>query len=111
MIDEIVIDEDLEKSDTEIETYESINEFEFPQEYEDGVVITLDDSNGKETNDPRIQSMFKRSRHNYLSIFIINQHYYELPKKLSKQMVISITSQNQTTTEMFKISSKKKQPW
>ena len=25
--------------------------------------------------------MFKRSRHNYLTIFIISQHYYELPKK------------------------------
>ena len=26
--------------------------------------------------------MFKRSRHNNLSIFIISQEYYELPKKM-----------------------------
>ena len=32
-------------------------------------------------NDPRVQFMFKRSRHNNLSIFIISQDYYELPKK------------------------------
>ena len=32
-------------------------------------------------NDPRVQAMFKRSRHNNLSIFIISQDYYELPKK------------------------------
>ena len=31
--------------------------------------------------DPRIQAMFKRSRHNNLSIFIISQDYYELSKK------------------------------
>ena len=32
-------------------------------------------------NDPRVQAMFKRSRHNSLSIFIISQDYYGLPKK------------------------------
>ena len=32
-------------------------------------------------NDPRVQAMFKRSRHNNLSIFIISQDYYELHKK------------------------------
>ena len=32
-------------------------------------------------NDPRVQAMFKRSRHNNLSIFIISQDYYELPKE------------------------------
>ena len=32
-------------------------------------------------NDPRVQAMFKRSRDNNLSIFIISQDYYELPKK------------------------------
>ena len=31
-------------------------------------------------NDPRIQRMFKRSRHNKLSTFTISQEYYELPK-------------------------------
>ena len=32
-------------------------------------------------DDPRVQAMFKRSRHNNLSIFIISQDYYELGKK------------------------------
>ena len=32
-------------------------------------------------NDPRVQAMFKRSGHNNLSIVIISQDYYELPKK------------------------------
>ena len=32
-------------------------------------------------NDPRVQAMFERSRHNNLSISIISQDYYELPKK------------------------------
>ena len=32
-------------------------------------------------NNPRVQAMFKRSRHIKLSIFIISQDYYELPKK------------------------------
>ena len=32
-------------------------------------------------NDPRVQAMFKRSRHNNLSFFIISQDYYELPKR------------------------------
>ena len=32
-------------------------------------------------NDPRVQAMFKRSRHNNLSIFIISQDFYEIPKK------------------------------
>ena len=32
-------------------------------------------------NDPRVQVMFKKLRHNNLSIFIISQDYYEPPKK------------------------------
>ena len=31
-------------------------------------------------NGPHVQAMFKRSRHNNLSIFIISKDYYELPK-------------------------------
>ena len=81
VIEEIVNNEDFEKSDTEIETYESIQELKFPQEYDDGGNIILDDLNGKEMNDPRVQAMFKRSRHNNLSMFIISQYYYELPKR------------------------------
>ena len=32
-------------------------------------------------NDPRIKASFTRSRPNNLSIFIISQDYYELPKR------------------------------
>ena len=32
-------------------------------------------------NVPRVQAMFKRSRHNNSSIFKISQDYYELPKR------------------------------
>ena len=53
----------------------------FPQEYENNSIIILDDLNQKEMDDPRVQAMFKRSRHNNLSIFIISQDYYELSKK------------------------------
>ena len=40
-------------------------------------------------DDPRVQAMFKRSRHNNSSIFIISQDYYELRKKQYAAMVIS----------------------
>ena len=32
-------------------------------------------------DDPRVQAMFKRSRHNNLNIFIISQDYSELSKE------------------------------
>ena len=47
MIDEIVNNKDFEKSDTEIETKESIEELKLPQEYEDGGIIKLGDLNEK----------------------------------------------------------------
>ena len=81
VIKEIVNSKDFEKSDTEIETYESIEELKYPREYDDWGVIILDDLNEKEMNDPRVKAMFKRSRHNNLSIFIISQDYYDLPKR------------------------------
>ena len=79
--DEIVNSKDFEKSNTEIENFESIEELKFPQEYENNSIIILDDINQKEMDDPRVQAKFKRSRHNNLSIFIISQDYYELSKK------------------------------
>ena len=82
VIDELVSNQDFEKSDIEIETYESIEELKFPQEYDDGGIIILDDLNEKELNDPHVQAMFKRGRHNKVSKFIISQDYYELPKKI-----------------------------
>ena len=42
-INDIVNIKDFEKSDNEIETYESIEELKFPQENDDGGFIILDD--------------------------------------------------------------------
>ena len=81
VIEELVNNKDFEKSDTEIETFESIENLKFPQECENNSIIMLDDLNQKEMNDPRVQAMFKRSRHNRLNFFIISQDYYELSKK------------------------------
>ena len=81
VIEELVNDKDFEKSDTEIETFNNIEELKFPQEYENNSIIILDDLNEKEINNDKIQAMFKQGRHNNLSIFIISQDYYELPKR------------------------------
>ena len=81
VIKKIVNNKDCEKSDTEIETYESIEELKFPQEYENNSIVILDDLHQKELDNPRVQAMFKRSRHNNLCIFIISLDYYELSKK------------------------------
>ena len=81
VIEEIVNNKDFQKSDTEIETFDNIDELKFPQEYEKNSIIMLDDLNEKEINNDKIQAMFKRGRHNQLSIFINSQDYYELPKR------------------------------
>ena len=81
VIEELINKKDIEKSKIEIETYESIENIKFPQEHENNSIIILDDLNQKEMYDPRVQAMFKRSRHNNLFIFIISQDYYELSKK------------------------------
>ena len=36
-------------------------------------------------NDPRVQAMFKLSRHKNLSISIVSQDYYELPERTIRQ--------------------------
>ena len=81
VIDEIVNNKDFQKSDTEIETFDNIEDLKYPQEYENNSIIILDDLNEKEINNEKIQAMFKRGRHNNLSTFVISQDYYELPKK------------------------------
>ena len=72
VIEELIKKKDFQKSDTEIETFDNIEELKFPQEYENNSIIILDDLNQKEMDDPRVQAMFKRSRHNNLSIFIVS---------------------------------------
>ena len=81
VIEEIVNNKDFEKSDTEIETFESIEELKYPQEYENNSIINLDELNEKEMDDATVQAMFKRTRHNNLSIFIISQDCHKFGKK------------------------------
>ena len=81
VIEELVNSEYFQKSDTEIENYKSIEEMKYPQQHEKNSIIILDDLNEKEINYDKIQAMIKRGRHNNLSMFIISQDYYELPKK------------------------------
>ena len=45
VIDEIVNKKHFEKSKTEIETYESIEELKFPRKYDAGGIVVLDDLN------------------------------------------------------------------
>ena len=73
VINEVVKNKDFGKTDTEVETYESIEELNFAQEYDDGVIVIVDDRKEKEMNDPRVQAMFKRSIHINLSIFKTSQ--------------------------------------
>ena len=81
-IDDIISDEKFEPSDVEICVYENIDELKYSQDYQgESTVIILDYLNEKELNDSRVQALFKRSRHNNISIFIISQDYYELPKR------------------------------
>ena len=47
VIEERVNNKDFEKSNTEIETHESIEELKFTQKFDDGGVIILDDLKGK----------------------------------------------------------------
>ena len=47
VIEEIVIKKDFEKTNTEIETFESIESLKFPQNYENNSIIILDDLNQK----------------------------------------------------------------
>ena len=56
LIVEIIIYKYFEKSDREIETYESTK---YPQEYDDGDIIILDYLIEKQMNDPRVLAMFK----------------------------------------------------
>ena len=81
VIEEKINNKDFEKSNIEIATFNNIEELKNPQEYENNSIVILDDLNEKEINNDRIQAMFKRGRHNNLSIFIISQDYYELPKR------------------------------
>ena len=83
VIEEVVNHKAFEKTEIEIETYEWIEELKNLLEYtwDSPNVLTLDELNENETNDPWVQAMFKRSRRNETSFFIISLEYYELLKR------------------------------
>ena len=81
VVEEKVNNKDFEKSDTEMETFDSTEEPKFPQEHETNSINNLDDLTEKEINKAKIQAMFKRGRHKNLSIFKISQDFYELPER------------------------------
>ena len=62
----------------------------------------------EEKKSPRVQSMFKQSRHINISIFVINQNYRN---GLLELIETSILYSNQTLSGMFKIFIQAKQPW
>ena len=103
VIDEIVSNKNFEKSDIEIETYESIEELKYPQEYEDGGNIILEVLNEQERIDPRVQALFEQSRHNDLSLFITSQDYYEFPKRTIPANGNMYHILNQKISEMYKV--------
>ena len=67
--EDIVFDKDIQKSDTETETYDSIEALNYTQQFEDGGMKISDDLKEQEMNDHRRQSYFKRSRHNKNLLF------------------------------------------
>ena len=54
VIEEVINNKDFEKSDTEIETFDNIEQLKFPKEYENNSIIILDDLNQKEMDDLRV---------------------------------------------------------
>ena len=73
-IENLLADENFDPSEIEISVIENIEELKYPQEYTgESTVIILDNLDEKEMNDQRVQALFKRSRHNNISVFIITQ--------------------------------------
>ena len=81
VIDEVFKYKDIEKSDIEIETYDSIEELNYSQEYKNDGIIILDNLGEKELNDLWVQALFKRRRRKKPSTFLIIQDYYHFPKR------------------------------
>ena len=81
-IEEIINNEDFKSSHIVCESYENIDELKNPQDYDSNIhnVIILDDLNKHQLNEERVQMLFKRGRHNNLSIFVATHGFYELPK-------------------------------
>ena len=62
VIDERVNNKDFERFDTEIQTYECLEELRYPQKHENDAIIILNDFFEKEMEVPAVQAMFKTIR-------------------------------------------------
>ena len=82
IIEEIVKDEDFVTSEMECEAYDNIDEMRDANEYdsEKHNIIILDDLSKDQLNDKKVQMLFKRGRHNNISVYDISHGFYELPK-------------------------------
>ena len=76
IIREIVNLKDFEESEVDIELYVPMDKLKHPKVYDYDsdfpIVINSDDLTERQTNDLRVQSMFKPPRHNNASIFLIS---------------------------------------
>ena len=52
VIGEVINNKDFEKSNSEVETYENMEDLNFALVYEDGGIIKIDDLNEEEMNNP-----------------------------------------------------------
>ena len=74
LVEETVNHQTLDASELELETFESIEGMNYPLDFnrEFSIVFPLDDSIEKQLNDPRLQTLFERSRHR-IRFFFQNQ--------------------------------------
>ena len=58
----------------------------YPREFDSNfsTVNISDDLGGKEMKNRRVQSVIKQSRNANISVFIINQDFYEPPKRTNR---------------------------
>ena len=65
-------------------------------------VIILDDLNKQQLNDERVQMLFKRGRHNNLSLFVVSHGFNELPKDIIREnfsIIYHFTTNNYANIE------------
>ena len=82
VVEVIVNDERVISSEIEIEPYDNIDELKDATEFhsDKNNIIILDDLSKDHLNDKRVPMLFKRGRHNNLSVFVSSHGFYELPK-------------------------------
>ena len=111
LIDEIFKNVELEKSDTGIEINESIEYLKYPQEFENGGIFILDDSNGKK----RVIHGCKQGLRGQDTIIYLLLQYLKITtdyqKEPSELMETYTISSNQIISKIFKLSIKMERLW